>query len=58
MKDGPDFLGDYIGALIGAFTTYITVNLEIKNNEKVRQEDLKMEFRPYLYFRVDEIDED
>lgn len=52
------FLGGYIGALIGAFTTYITVNLEIKNNEKVRQEDLKMEFRPYLYFRVDEIDED
>lgn len=50
------FFGGYIGALIGAFTTYITVNLEIKNNENVRKETMEMEFKPYLYFRVDEID--
>lgn len=50
------FFGGYIGSLIGAFTTYITVNLEIKNNENVRKEEMKTEFKPYLYFRVDEID--
>lgn len=50
------FFGAYIGAIIGAVTTYITVNLEIKNNERIRREEVQREFRPYLYFRADEID--
>lgn len=51
------FFGSYIGAIIGAITTYITINLEIKNNENIRKEEIQREFKPYLYFRVDEIDE-
>lgn len=51
------FFGAYIGAIIGAVTTYVTVNLEIKNNEKIRKEEVQREFRPYLYFRAEEIDE-
>lgn len=48
------FFGAYIGAIIGAVTTYISVNLEIKNNEKIREEEIQREFKPYLYFSVDE----
>lgn len=52
------FLGAYIGAIIGAITTFITVNLEIRNNENIRKEEVLREFKPYLYCsRVDEIDE-
>lgn len=50
------FWGAYIGAIIGAVTTYVTVKLEIKYNEKIRKEEIQREFRPYLYFRADEID--
>ncbi len=52
------FFGAYIGAIIGAITTYITVNLEIRNNENVRKEEILREFKPYLYFRLDEIDKE
>lgn len=51
------FFGAYVGAIIGAITTYAMVNLEIKNNENIRKEEIQREFKPYLYFRVDEVDE-
>lgn len=43
------FFGAYIGAIIGSFATIVAVKLEISNNERIRQEDLIREFRPYLY---------
>lgn len=51
------FFGGYIGAIIGAIATYISVNLEIRNNEKIRKEEIQREFRPYLYFRIDSVNE-
>lgn len=50
-------LGAYIGAMIGAITTYVTVRLEMKNNDRIRREDIQREFRPYLYFRAEKIDD-
>lgn len=51
------FFGGYIGAIIGAISTIIAVSLEIKHNDKIRNEEKLREFRPYLYFEIDKIDD-
>jgi len=42
------FLGGYIGAIIGAFTTIIAITIEIRDNEKKRFQDEIRTIRPYL----------
>lgn len=48
-----NFFGGYIGASIGASATIIAVILEIKNNTKLRREDMLREYKPYLYMKYE-----
>lgn len=44
-----NFLGGYIGAIIGAIATITAVSIQIQNNERIRAEDEVLAIRPYLY---------
>lgn len=50
------FLGGYIGAIIGALTTLLGITLQINDNNKTRAAEEIKNIRPFLYLRVDTLE--